>query len=225
MKKLFIKPSFKKLAVLTLGTVITTSAVYYKQVSLSQFSPIADSTSVISITNNQSIESDSHNLEKIFSNTAAFNISHTANQNNLKIQSIESAWKMSNIAHDLIEMPKPGIANTTQIIQLNENFMVQEYLTMRLPNGKNLQMKKSDAAAYASGLRSWSGFDPEHPEVFAAITKNGNEIAGSVETLDGTFEIATLKDGTQFIYQLNKKIQQTHNSLPSPKYISPSTFT
>ncbi|MES2662668.1 MAG: M12 family metallo-peptidase, partial [Pseudomonadota bacterium] len=149
--------------------------------------------------------SSSKNTNQISNYQSDFKMrSSSINENEVEIKE-ENAWQLGDMANESLEIPNIALKNTTYMVQVNKDFLEQPVLDFSLPNGQKIQIQRKATAEYASGSKSWTGGDTQQNNLLATLTKNGTAIAGTIHTQDGSFEIATLKNGTQIIYQLDVK--------------------
>lgn len=146
--------------------------------------------------------------------------------NDSLVPAILDAWTLMDPIENTPELatalPDNALENTAYAIRLDPNFTDQTQLSLSLPNGQILNMERAASEKMPSGSVSWVGKSVQDPDLFAVLTKNGNTIAGDIETPDGaTYLITTVADGRHVIYQQNDQ-KLTQMSLNDDALLPPN---
>ncbi len=148
----------------------------------------------------------------------------TADFNNEETQPALAAWKLSGSVDETFDLPEEALKDTAQVVDLDPSFIDQEQLSLNLPNGQVLNLQRKMVENLPTGSKSWVGKDPQRSELYAVITQNGDSVAGSILTQDGTtYLISTLKSGKQVIFQQDEEKLRRMSQHNDQVLIKPTT--
>ncbi|MES2661748.1 MAG: M12 family metallo-peptidase [Pseudomonadota bacterium] len=139
--------------------------------------------------------------------------------------STHSAWQFQSPVAS-VDTPDHAIENSTYYIDMDIEILSHEELSMTLPDGQNIVFQQTSTEEYASGSKSWIGNDPQNEDLFASITKYEDSIAGEIRTADGTYEVATLKNGKSIIYKVDtQKLNNLSKRDDAVRFFNAATYS